>query len=93
MKQEASSTITIPRKTFLRLNGYREPMPVNEIMMFSSSICGDASYYVCPKCKVTLEWEFMDFCDRCGQKLDWKGCKKAKIIYPGTQNAPAKNLK
>ena len=87
MKLEAR-TITIPLKTFLRLKGYRKPMRVNEIMMFSSSVNGENGYYVCPKCKITLEWEFMDFCDRCGQKLDWDGCENAKVIYPGSKNAP-----
>lgn len=62
--------------------GYRWPMQVTEIMVFTS-IFGDRGYYVCPRCKITLERDFMGFCDRCGQRLDWQGYKNAKEIYPG----------
>ena len=48
--------------------------------MVFSYIGGKTTYYVCPRCKITLEREFMAFCDRCGQKLDWRSYKKAKII-------------
>lgn len=73
--------------------GYRRPMRVNEVMMFPSSATEENGYYVCPNCKVTLEWEFMDFCDRCGQKLDWEDYKNAKIIYPKMKNIFTKNQK
>lgn len=92
MKSDNDKVI-VSSKIFSQLESYRKPMRVNEIMMFVSSINGTNGYYVCPKCKITLEWEFMDFCDRCGQKLDWRGCKKAKVIYPGSQNIPIQNVK
>lgn len=53
------------------------PMLVTELMVFP-----DGAYYVCPRCKITLEREFVKFCDRCGQCLDWKRYQNAHIVYP-----------
>lgn len=64
------------------LLGYRLKMPVTEVMLFPDG----NSYYVCPRCHVTMEREFINFCDRCGQHLGWKDCKKAKVVYPGQRN-------
>ena len=61
---------------------YRMGMIVNEVMVFDTWF-GKAGYYVCPRCKITMDREFISFCDRCGQKLDWKYYKKAKVIYQG----------
>lgn len=60
-------------------SAYRRAMFVKERMAFTY-IGGKTGYYVCPRCKATMEREFMSFCDRCGQKLDWRSYKKAKII-------------
>ena len=67
----------------LSLISYRQPMKVNEVMLFHDFL-GDMGYYVCPRCHVTLEIEFASFCDRCGQHLNWKNYDKARIVYPGT---------
>ena len=56
---------------------YRQPMSVREVKVLVNT-----GYYVCPRCSLTMEWEFMSFCDRCGQCLNWKYYKKAKIVYP-----------
>lgn len=61
---------------------YRNGMLVNEVMVFEIWF-GKTGYYVCPRCKITMDREFMYFCDRCGQKLDWRYYRKAKIVYPG----------
>lgn len=61
------------------LSSYRLQMPVTEVMVFPDG----NGYYVCPRCHITVEREFTSFCDRCGQRLGWKGCKKARKIYPG----------
>ena len=37
-------------------------------------------HYICPRCGITMEREFMSYCDRCGQCLGWKHYKKAVII-------------
>ena len=66
----------------LILAGYRMKMPITEVMLFP----GGNGYYVCPRCHVTMERECMNFCDRCGQHLYWKGYKKARIAYPDQRN-------
>lgn len=55
---------------------FRQPMPIAEVKVLLGS-----GYYVCPRCSLTMDREFMAFCDRCGQCLDWKHYKKARIIY------------
>lgn len=61
-------TITKPRDTSrLRAYTYRVPLLVTERRIFAS---GD-SYPVCPRCARTIDREYMCFCDRCGQKLNW----------------------
>lgn len=55
---------------------YRLPLAVQEVRVFSNG----NSFPVCPKCGLTLEREYMNFCDRCGQKLDWKEYEKAVVV-------------
>lgn len=54
---------------------YRAPMPVIHLKRYR-----ETTYYLCPRCKVTLEREFTAYCDRCGQRLSWKKYKKAVIF-------------
>lgn len=65
---------------------YRRPMRVREIMVFPA-IRGTPGLAVCPRCRTTMEREYMAYCDRCGQCLDWHGYKQAAVIYPGTGRA------
>ena len=60
------------------LSSYRIGMRINEVMQLS-----DGGYYLCPRCRVTLERDFQTYCDRCGQRLDWANFRKATVIYPG----------
>ncbi len=46
---------------------FRIPLPVTELRTYGSS----DEYYVCPRCKLTLDREYMAYCDRCGQCLVW----------------------
>lgn len=52
---------------------YRIGMPITEKTVMSGSF-----FYICPRCGITLEHDFMAFCDRCGQRLDWRNYKKAR---------------
>ena len=54
---------------------YRLPMPVTHVRKYR-----DTAYYICPRCKITIEREFMAYCDRCGQCLDWKTYKTAIVV-------------
>jgi len=65
---------------------FRVAMRVTQLMVFPSFLSGETGYYLCPRCRITMEREFMAFCDRCGQRLDWSGCKTAEIIYPKSRS-------
>ena len=54
------------------------PLRVSKVIAFPDS----SSYPVCPNCNTTLEREYQRFCDRCGQRLDWRDFEHAQIIYP-----------
>lgn len=56
---------------------YRIPLPVTEIMVF---LHGE-SYPVCPRCNCTIGREYMNYCDRCGQCLDWTAFDFARLVY------------
>ena len=55
---------------------YRRPLEVEEIVYFRRT---GACYPRCPRCLRTVEREYTAFCDRCGQRLDWKAIDKAVI--------------
>ena len=54
---------------------FRYPMQVMKKRYLQGSC-----YAICPKCENTMERDYMAFCDRCGQKLNWKNYKKAEVI-------------
>ena len=56
---------------------YRIPLPVTKVIVYSKT-----SYPICPRCTVSLEREYVSFCDRCGQKLNWDLFEHAKVIHP-----------
>lgn len=55
--------------------------------MAFTSPAGLTTFPVCPACMATLEREGQNFCDHCGQRLDWRWYKHAQIIYPGQKSA------
>ena len=66
-------------ETALFLLSFRMPMSISELMEFPSG-WGTTTYYVCPRCGITMEREYQSFCDRCGQHLDWRGCRHVKVV-------------
>lgn len=54
---------------------YRTPMAVTQVRKYRN-----ATYYICPRCSVTMEREFMAYCDRCGQCLKWKHYRQARVV-------------
>jgi uncharacterized paraquat-inducible protein A len=81
MKCESES-LMLALQSLLDLASYRNPRQISEVVVFQSHT-GPTGYYVCPRCDITLDREFMAYCDRCGQCLNWKGYRKAKVRYAG----------
>ena len=60
---------------FMKSISYRIPLPVTKVILYSD----DTTYPICPRCLISLEREYVSFCDRCGQRLDWRDIDKAMI--------------
>ena len=67
--------------TIQREISFREPMPVTHIRRFYQHL-GTTSFPICPRCGITMEREYQSYCDRCGQRLDWKNLSKAILVSP-----------
>lgn len=68
---------------------YRRPLLVREVIIFPAKPV-PYGYYVCPRCRITVEREFVRYCDRCGQHLDWSRYEQAVIVRPGEKNRGTK---
>jgi hypothetical protein len=58
---------------------YRYPIVVSEYRLYQEAFGREYIYYYCPRCDITLNREFQFFCDRCGQRLNWKHIDKARL--------------
>ena len=67
-------SIVLTEKKSAAAESYRSPMLVTHLRLYKTT-----SFYICPR-GITLEREFMSYCDRCGQCLDWKCYRKAVIV-------------
>ena len=67
-------------RLFMDAVSYRVPLPITKVIAFTGT-----TYPICPRCNLSLEREYMSFCDRCGQKLNWDLLEHAKVIYPEHQ--------
>jgi hypothetical protein len=56
---------------------YRIAMPVTKMVQYHTS--GDC-YPLCPRCRQSMDREYMSYCDRCGQKLSWEQLDNATIL-------------
>ena len=54
---------------------YRLPLPIKEVIVLKSGSC----YPKCPRCGLSIDREYMNFCDRCGQRLEWRGFALGKV--------------
>ena len=66
---------------FWREISFRHLLPVTQIRCFRFPH-GVTTFPVCPQCGETMEREYQSFCDRCGQRLDWKAFSSAAVILP-----------
>ena len=57
---------------------YRVPLSVTKVIAYRDG----TTYPICPRCLMSLDREYMSFCDRCGQKLNWDLLGYAKICHP-----------
>ncbi len=55
---------------------YRLPMRVKEAVYYSKA---KTRYPVCPSCQISFEREYINFCDNCGQCLNWEDYDRALI--------------
>lgn len=73
----ASLPSSFPWRLLCELAAYRAPASITEYILLESTD-ESSRYYICPRCRISLEREFQSCCDRCGQCLDWKHYRKAK---------------
>ena len=66
-------------------HAFRRPMEVGAVR-YVRTTAGLTGFAVCPRCRGNLEREYQTFCDRCGQKLDWKDYKKVRKIRCGRRD-------
>lgn len=55
---------------------YRQPLKVMQMLLLENGDC----FPMCPRCSITLDREYMSYCDRCGQCLEWEGYAKAILV-------------
>ena len=60
-----------------RAEEYRRSMPVRQVFRSRN---GEA-YPICPRCHRSMDREYMRFCDRCGQRLGWRGFAQVEVSY------------
>ena len=65
---------TFPKQS-VSAESYRIAMTVTHMRIYNKT-----AYYVCPRCGRTLDREFVAYCDRCGQCLEWKYYRRAKVM-------------
>lgn len=64
------------RASYEEAYSYRLPMPVLEVQVLPF-VRGYTTYPICPRCDRSMDREYVSFCDRCGQALDWSRQGKA----------------
>lgn len=52
---------------------YRQPMLVRKSFRTKKG----STYPICPRCNITMDREYKNYCDRCGQALNWEKYEKA----------------
>lgn len=55
---------------------FRTRMQVTEKVLYMS---GEA-FPICPRCGVSVERDYQEFCDRCGQRLGWERFSSASVV-------------
>ena len=58
---------------------FRIPKPVTKVRVFSDR----NMYAVCPRCNISMEYEYQLYCNRCGQHLEWSKYDEAEEEFIG----------
>lgn len=58
---------------------FRTPKPVTKVRIFSDR----NMYAVCPRCNISMEYEYQLYCNRCGQHLEWSKYDDAEEEFIG----------
>lgn len=58
---------------------FRMPKPVTKVRVFSDR----NMYAVCPRCDISMEYEYQLYCNRCGQHLEWSKYDEAEEEFIG----------
>ena len=69
-----------------RALSYRLARPVTRLVRYAP---GGQCYPLCPRCRRTLDREYMGYCDRCGQKLNWAHLNDARTLPAPTAGGMA----
>lgn len=67
--------LSLPIYTYLFALSFRTGKAVKEIISI-----GYNDFPICPRCKSTIDVEYVYFCEHCGQKLNWNSFDNAVII-------------
>jgi len=59
------------------LGAYRIPLPVRKVVVYPIG----GKYPICPRCDMPIDREYMTFCDRCGQMLNWSIFDFAVVVH------------
>lgn len=81
VREQATTRTLADFSAFFQLvMAYRTPMMIDEAVIIRKAFEDDL-YYCCPRCQIFLARDFIAYCDRCGQCLDWSEYRKAKRTY------------
>ncbi len=60
----------------------QQAMQVTQIRCYDCAQ-GRTGYPICPRCQQTIDREYQQHCDHCGQRLGWEGYRNAAVIPAG----------
>lgn len=74
------------KESIEQIYSYREPMLVTERYAYYDWWLECYNVFpICPRCSMSFEYEYVNYCSHCGQKLKWTGYNKCKIRYAGNK--------
>lgn len=77
-RDRKTGTLAFLLQKIIETMDYRSARVVREIVVCQDHL-GEIGLYICPRCDSLLDREFVRFCDRCGQRLDWRFYLQVRI--------------